>query len=163
MTQHRDACSAAPLAYRLVHHGPIELVGIEARFTSADTNLIAKLWRQFLVRHVEITNAALQPPLACVHPHSDGSFDYLCAVQVFDHAPPPESMVARSLPECDYAVIRHAGPVTTIRETMRRIREPGSIEQARFQPPFILELFLDRFDCDTGEGGVDIWVALASE
>lgn len=161
MTQDSVAPARALPPHRLVRHPAIDLIGIEARFTPQDSPRIAQQWRHFMTRHVEIANAAPQPPLACAHLHPDASFDYLCAVQVTEPSPPPEGMVLRCLPEAAYAVFRHAGPLSTIRQTMQAILDPWVLPRPLARPPFVLELFLQQFDPATGEGGVDIWVALA--
>jgi AraC family transcriptional regulator len=149
------------LPFRVASRDSIHLMGVEDVATPKDGDKIAALWKRFMVRHVEIPHAINQPPLALARVLGpDDRFDYLCAIQMTEPAPPPEGMIQRSLPPAEYAVFRHAGPVTTIAQTYARIFDNWPLERGFRKPPIFLELFLPKFDPATGEGGVEIWVML---
>ncbi len=151
-----------PLPYRLARRDIIHLMGVEDCFTPGDGEKIGALWKRFMLRHAEIPNPVNQPPVALARVLGpDNRFDYLCAMQMTDPAAPPEGMIQRSLPPADYAVFRHAGPVTTISRTYQLIFGAWPLVDRNFRiPPIFLELFLPKFDPATGEGGVEIWVML---
>jgi len=166
MADEHTAGALAPEPYRLARRETLHLVGLEGPVTLATAPVaIAGLWRRFLTLPVAIPHAINQPPvgfstLQC----ADGGFLYLCALQVTEAYEPPDGMVLRTVAPSDYAVFRHAGPVTTIAETYQRIFAGDPVPGRRLSAPGrILELFLPKFDPATGEGGVEIWVALAAE
>ena len=162
MSQGHSGVAPQALPYRLARRDVIHLMGVEDCFRPGDSEKISALWKRFMVRHVEIPNAINQPPLALARVLGpDNRFDYLCAMQMTDPAAPPSGMIQRSLPPAEYAVFRHAGPVTTIAQTYQRIFGAWPVEGRNFRvPPIFLELFLPKFDPTTGEGGVEIWVML---
>jgi AraC family transcriptional regulator len=163
MTQSEGGVAQGALAYRLVQRDSIHLMGVEACFTPGDSAKIAALWRQFMVRHVEIPHAVNQPPVALARSLGpDNRFDYLCAMQISQPVAPPTGMIQRSLAPAEYAVFRHAGAVTTIGDTYMRIFDAWPVTGRSFSiPPVMLELFLPKFDPATGEGGVEVWVTLS--
>jgi len=142
----------------------LHLVGLEAQFTVATAPAgIPPLWRRFVTLPVAIPHAINQPPVGLTTLHCEiGSFLYMCAMQVTEPYDPPEGLVLRTVPPAEYAVFRHAGPVTTIAETYARIFGGDFPVPDRTQavPGATLELFLPKFDPVTGEGGVEIWIAL---
>jgi AraC family transcriptional regulator len=162
MPLEKIAGADAALPYRLARRETLHLVGLEAPFTVATSAQIGGLWRQFMLRPVDIPHAINQPPVGLSTLQCDiGSFLYLCAMQVTEPVAPPEGMVLRSVPPAEYAVFRHAGPVTSIAETYARIFAAFPVPGRRQAVPgACLELFLPKFDPATGEGGVEIWIAL---
>jgi AraC family transcriptional regulator len=66
------------------------------------------------------------------------------------------------VPAARYAVFLHEGNVATIQRTWQEILSvwlPASGMQSNNTPDF--ELYDDRFDAKTGDGGVEIWLAVA--
>ncbi|MDR3522719.1 MAG: GyrI-like domain-containing protein [Acetobacteraceae bacterium] len=165
MSQGEVGVAAGALPYRITRKDSLHLMGVEDCFTPNDSEKIAGLWRRFMVRHVEIPNAINQPPLALARILGpDTRFDYLCAMQITAPTAPPNGMIQRSLPPAEYAVFRHAGPVTSIGQTYDRIFNAWPVPGRHFQmPPVMLELFLPKFDPATGDGGVEIWVTLVPD
>ena len=163
MSQSEVGVAAGALPYRITRKESLHLMGVEELCTPNDSAKIAALWRRFMVRHVEIPNAVNQPPLALARVLGpDSRFDYLCAMQITAPVAPPNGMIQRSMPPADYAVFRHAGPVTTLSQTYERIFNAWPVEGRSFKiPPVMLDLFLPKFDPATGEGGVEIWVTLS--
>lgn len=89
---------------------------------------------------------------------TDDGFEYLAGVEVdgFDDLPAEVGRVR--IPPQQYAVFTHAGNVSQIGSTWERIwREwlPASGYEDAETPPF--ELYDERFDPATGEGGLEIW------
>lgn len=88
-------------------------------------------------------------------------FEYLSGVEVESFAALPAGLGrVRVLPQ-HYAVFRHAGPVTSIRDTWQRIlREwlPDGGHESAHKPDF--EVYGPQFDPDTGKGGLEIWISI---
>ncbi|MDH5254921.1 MAG: GyrI-like domain-containing protein [Gammaproteobacteria bacterium] len=91
-----------------------------------------------------------------------GGFEYLSGVEVDSFAALPAGLGrVRVLPQY-YAVFRHAGPVTGIRETWQRILQewlPDGGHESAHKPDF--EVYGPGFDPGTGLGGVEIWISIA--
>jgi AraC family transcriptional regulator len=65
------------------------------------------------------------------------------------------------VPAVRYAVFLHAGNVATIQETWKQILErwlPSSGMKSAQTPDF--EVYDERFDGATGDGGVEIWLGV---
>jgi predicted transcriptional regulator YdeE len=90
-----------------------------------------------------------------------GGFEYMAGVEVDSFAAlPAEIGRVRVLPQ-HYAVFRHAGPVTGIRDTWQRILQewlPNGSHDAAHKPDF--EVYGPGFDPDTGLGGLEIWISI---
>jgi AraC family transcriptional regulator len=166
MADEHTAGALAAEPYRLARRETLHLVGLEAEVTVATAPVaIAALWRRFLTLPVAIPHAINQPPVGfCTLQCEIGSFLYACALQVTEPYEPPEGLVLHTVPPAEYAVFRHAGPVTSIAETDARIFEGVPVPGRKLAASGgILELFLPKFDPATGEGGVEIWIALEAE
>ena len=166
MADEHTAGALAAVPYRLARRETLHLVGLEGAVTVATAPVaIAGLWRRFLTLPVAIPHAINQPPVGFSTLQCEtGGFLYLCALQVTEAYAPPEGMTLRTVPPSEYAVFRHAGPVTSIAETYARIFGGDPVPGRRLSAPgAILELFLPKFDPATGEGGVEIWIALDAE
>ena len=98
----------------------------------------------------------------CHNTDDEGNMDYLCAVQVGDFsALPPELSRLRIAPR-RYAVFFHRGHVSAIRPTWNAIWNdwlPQSNYVAADAP--LIERYDDRFDSQSGNGGLEIWLPIA--
>lgn len=91
------------------------------------------------------------------------TMEYMCAVEVASFDVLPRDLGRMRVPAVRYAVFLHEGNVATIRETWRRIFGdwlPSSGMQSAETPDF--EVYDERFDPATGEGGVEIWLGVKS-
>lgn len=91
------------------------------------------------------------------------TMEYMCAVEVTSFDAVPKELGRMRVPAARYAVFLHSGNVATIRDTWRQIFEvwlPSSGMQSNQTPDF--EVYDERFDGATGEGGVEIWLAVKS-
>lgn len=90
------------------------------------------------------------------------TMEYMCAVEVGSFDPLPKELGRMRVPAARYAVFLHEGNVATIQRTWQEIFSvwlPASGMQSNNTPDF--ELYDERFDADTGDGGVEIWLAVA--
>jgi AraC family transcriptional regulator len=85
------------------------------------------------------------------------TMEYMCAVEVSEFD--PDATLGRMrVPPQHYAVFEHPGPVSTVRSTWDSIYHdwlPRSGRTAANGPDF--EVYDERFDPRTGEGGIEIW------
>ena len=88
------------------------------------------------------------------------TMEYLCAVEVQSFDALPKELGRMRVPAVRYAVFRHEGNVATIQSTWQRVFAwlPGSGMQSAETPDF--EVYDERFDGATGEGGVEIWLGV---
>jgi predicted transcriptional regulator YdeE len=89
------------------------------------------------------------------------TMEYMCAVEVQSFDALPKELGRMRVPAVRYAVFRHAGNVATIQSTWQQIFStwlPSSGMQSANTPDF--EVYDERFDAATGEGGVEIWVGV---
>lgn len=88
------------------------------------------------------------------------TMEYMCAVEVQSFDALPKELGRMRVPAVRYAVFLHAGNVATIRSTWQQIFAwlPASGMQSAQTPDF--EVYDERFDGATGEGGVEIWVGV---
>jgi predicted transcriptional regulator YdeE len=89
------------------------------------------------------------------------TMEYMCAVEVQSFDALPKDLGRMRVPAVRYAVFLHDGNVATIRDTWRQIFSdwlPSSGMQSAETPDF--ELYDERFDGATGEGGVEIWLGV---
>lgn len=92
----------------------------------------------------------------------EGNMDYLCGVEVADFARLPAGFARLRVAAQKYAVFVHRGHVSGIRGTWAAIWNdwlPQSGHEAADAPVF--ERYDERFDPRTGNGEVEIWIALA--
>ena len=91
----------------------------------------------------------------------EGSFDYLCGVEVPDFSRLPPEMSRLRIPEQRYAVFAHRDHISTIRRTWNTIWShwlPQSGHEPLDAPDF--ERYGENFDSHTGLGEVEIWIPL---
>jgi AraC family transcriptional regulator len=89
------------------------------------------------------------------------TMEYMCAVEVMSFDGVPNELGRMRVPAARYAVFLHEGNVATIRDTWKQIFEswlPSSGMQSSETPDF--EVYGERFDGATGEGGVEIWLGI---
>jgi len=91
------------------------------------------------------------------------TMEYMCGVEVKSFDAVPKELGRMRVPAAKYAVFRHSGNVATIQDTWRQIFAwlPNSGMQSNETPDF--EVYGERFDGATGEGGVEIWLGVKAK
>lgn len=85
-------------------------------------------------------------------------FEYMTGVEVEDFEDLPSGIGRMRIPAQQYAVFAHTENVSNIGRTWQQIWRnwlPESGFEDAHTPPF--ELYDERFDPDTGEGGLEVW------
>jgi AraC family transcriptional regulator len=91
------------------------------------------------------------------------TMEYLCGVEVQSFDAVPKEFGRMRVPAVRYAVFLHEGNVAGIQKTWQEIFSqwlPSSGMRSANTPDF--EVYDERFDGATGEGGVEIWLGVQS-
>ena len=89
------------------------------------------------------------------------TMEYMCAFEVSSFDALPKDLGRMRVPAARYAVFLHEGNVATMQDTWKQIFSvwlPRSGAQSNETPDF--EVYDERFDGATGEGGVEIWLSV---
>jgi AraC family transcriptional regulator len=147
---------------RLVDGKAMLVAGLVERYDNETSGGIPAQWQRFNPHfgHVpgQVGNAAYG---VCYNCDALGNFDYLCDVELRDFSDVPTEFVRLRIPAHRYAVFAHRSHISGIRRTFNTIFNrwlPESGQQMDDAPLF--EQYGERFDPQTGEGGLEIWVPL---
>jgi AraC family transcriptional regulator len=92
---------------------------------------------------------------------AEGGFTYIAGVEVARTDAKPKEFESIAIPKQRYAVFTHRGHISTIPQTMQAIWQKG-IVAANLKPAdsASFERYDERFNPMTGEGDVEVWMAL---
>ena len=156
------------VAPRLFTGEAMTLIGRHERYALADAHgHIPIQWAWFGPRMVEIAARQGADTFGVCSEGDDAAMTYLCAVRASPGTSAPADLVAVHLPALRYAGFHHSGPVATLSETL--VAALGEwLPAAGLAPckgdgvPDLLEHYGPGFDPQTGLGGFDIWIPIAS-
>ena len=138
------------------------IAGLSERFTQDAVEGIPELWKQLLPHIGKIPGQIGRETYGvCCNPDGKGSFEYIAGVAISKLDDLPERYRWVELPEQEYAVFEHQGPLTRLGQTYRSIWSdwlPDSGREAADAPEF--ERYSADFDPQTGAGTVEIWLPL---
>ncbi|MGX5733494.1 AraC family transcriptional regulator [Bosea thiooxidans] len=147
---------------RIERGKPMLIAGLGGAFSVDKVTGIPALWQRFAphIGHVpgQIGHATYGVSLNC---DDNGNFDYIAGVEVSDFDNLPEEFARTRVPAQTYAVFEHRGHVTAIKQTYGAIWRdwlPKSGRKPADGPT--LERMDERFDPATGNGVLEIWLAL---
>ena len=150
-----------PVSY--VDGRPMLLGGIRRKHTFASMGRdIPRQWEEFTkLERLPGQVGTTAYGVICAGDPQAQTMEYMCAAEVQSLDALPKGLGRMRVPAVRYAVFLHAGNVATIRETWREIFSawlPNSGLQSAETPDF--EVYDERFNADTGDGGVEIWVGV---
>lgn len=153
--------SFEPLRYE--EGRPMLLAGIRRKHTFAGmAKDIPRQWDDFLkLGELPGQVGAVSYGAICGGDTQAQTMEYLCGVEVASFDLLPKVLGRMRVPAVRYAVFLHEGNVASIQETWRQIFTlwlPRSGMQSAQTPDF--EVYGERFDGATGEGGVEIWLGV---
>jgi AraC family transcriptional regulator len=141
---------------------PLLVAGIGDRFSHENGAGIPLLWQRFHQSVADIPNRVGQVAYGvCCNGDDAGNFDYIAGVEVSDFSDLPRKFSRVRIPEQKYAVFTHREHISTIRRTVSAIWNhwlPASGFKTADAPNF--ERYDEKFDPDTGNGGLEIWVPI---
>jgi len=140
------------------------IAGLGDHYTCETSAGIPAQWQKF-VPHIgtvprQIGNTAYG--VRCNN-DDDGTFDYICCVEVSGFAALPADWTHLRIAPQRYAVFRHRDHISTIRSTWSAIWNrwlPQSGLEVVDAPDF--ERYSEEFDSKTGLGGCEIWIPIKS-
>jgi AraC family transcriptional regulator len=145
---------------RLTYEPEIRIIGLSAHYSYDAMAGIPGQWQRFMTCAASIPNRRPGIPIGvATNVDADGSFDYICAVEVAAFAVTPPECIRLRIPAHRYAVFEHLAHVSTIQQTYAAIWDEWlpSHQLASSDAPSI-ERHKETFDPRTGDGGVDIWI-----
>lgn len=147
---------------RIEQGKPMLIAGFGGSFSVDKVAGIPALWQRFAphIGHVpgQIGYTTYGVSLNC---DDNGNFDYIAGVEVSDFDNLPAELAHTRVPAQTYAIFEHRGHVTAIKQTYEAIWRdwlPKSGRKPADGPT--LERMDQRFDPATGNGVLEIWLAL---
>ena len=136
--------------------------GLAERFSFDNATGVPSLWRRFSDHLTETSHGSADVRYGvCYDVNGAEDFRYMAGVEVASSAASPSDFSAVTLPKGRYAVYEHRGHIADLRKTIFTIWHkalPDSSLAYRHAPDF--ERYDRRFDPDTGEGLVEIWMPI---
>lgn len=149
---------------RFVTQDVLRYVGLAERCLFQSTSTIPAQWQRFMEFYSAIEHKRAEIPVGVAHPaDDDGSFVYMCAVEVDRFGSIPTSLSSIEIPARTYAVFDHVGHVSTIFATYQTIWNdalPATGHTLAEAP--VIERHNPSFNPHTGEGGLTLWIPLAN-
>lgn len=154
---------------RIEHKPAFTVVGMLEHVTPTTNHRIATLWGRFGSRMGEIAHKNEECAFGvCLDdgqpPGSPLGFRYVAAVEVDAIENVPPGMIAVPVPAATYAVFTHRGHITQIGDTIKQLWGewlPASKYHQVPGPDF--EYYDARYDPNTGNGEVDLYIPVAED
>lgn len=140
------------------------VVGLSQRQPFGEAHDIPGQWKRFMAIYGSIEHKRDSLPIGVSGEiHEDGSFDYICSAEVTRLSGARAPLIEITLPRHRYAVFRHDGHVSQMPATYRAIWNYDFAAQGLIVvPSYCIERHLPSFDPGTGDGGVEIWIPVAT-
>jgi len=149
----------------MVEKPAFRLVGMKGMFPPGRIMEIPLLWDRFVPRMESIPGRRAGLTYGACRPSAPGTPEealvYVAAVETDPGAAAPEGMIALDIPAGSYAGWTHEGHISEIVETWDRIWNTWMKETGlTHRPGYDFEVYDGRWNPETGEGPVDILVAV---
>jgi AraC family transcriptional regulator len=149
---------------RVVDDQSVRVVGLAERCSFNTTINIPAQWQRFMERYDGIPYKRDHIPIGVNYSaDDDGQFLYMCGAEVHRFMECSRELLHLEIPPREYAVFEHSGHVSTIYETYRSIWNDAmpATGRAVADAP-VIERHNPAFNPRTGEGGLTLWIPLAS-
>lgn len=147
---------------RFVAGDTLLIAGSNVRYNCAHKEAIPSQWQRFAPHIGNVVGQIGDVAYGIVHnTDEDGNMDYLCGVQVADFSHLPDGFTTLRIASTRYAVFEHRGHISSIAAIFASIWNeyfPNANEEPADAP--LLERYDEHFDPATGNGGLEIWVAV---
>ena len=162
-----DQAVPGKLEPRFENGAPILIAGFAERITPETWDKIDALWWRFAPHIGSVPGQVGSRVAYGVVTDAGSGIEYLAGVEVSDASGLPEGFSHVQLPAQRYAVFRHDGHVTRLKETMTAIFETwlptsGREHARRAGAPAFYERYGEEFDPRTGTGGIEVWIPIKS-
>jgi len=147
---------------------PLLIAGMREPLNEQSAQSIPELWKKFSPYIGKIPfqkNVVGYGLCVCSSESSNGCYYYMagCEVSEFGHLPADLSPLI--VPAHKYAIFKHEGYVSAIRETIDYVFDEWLPSAAFIHNPqsiHFFERYSEEFDPATGLGGMEIWLPLKS-
>ena len=149
---------------RLVNDQIVRVVGLAERCSFETTITIPGQWQRFMECYDAIPHKRHRIPIGVnCSADDDGQFEYICGAEVHRFGERSRELVHLEIQPRQYAVFEHRGHVSSIDESYRSIWNEAmpALGRAVADAP-VIERHNPTFDPRTGEGGLTLWIPLAS-
>ncbi|HTJ95009.1 MAG TPA: GyrI-like domain-containing protein [Pararobbsia sp.] len=160
MTSSQDTALEAP---RFVESPSHLIAGLGDRYPYSSIEGIPALWQRFGPHIGKVPSQIGYATFGLCYNGDDTSFDYLAGVEVASRDGIDDSFRIVEVPAGRYAVFKHRGHVSGVRQTCERIWNdwlPSSGKTFAATPMF--ERYGEEFDPATVSGVIEIWCPLAA-
>ena len=149
---------------RVVEDQMVRVVGLAERCSFDTTITIPAQWQRFMECYDAIPYKRDRIPIGVTYSaDDDGQFQYMCGAEVYRFSAHSRALSHLEIPPRQYAVFEHRGHVSTIYETYRSIWNEAMPATGRVVADApVIERHNPAFDPRTGEGGLTLWIPLAS-
>jgi AraC family transcriptional regulator len=140
------------------------VAGLGARYKRGGDPAIPSQWQRF-IPYIGNVPGQLGDVTYGVGANFDdeGAFDYIAGVEVSRFDDLPSELTSIRLPARRYAVFTHKGHVSSIPATMRTIWQEWLPKSGhRFADAPFFERYDQRFDPQSGDGELELWIPLES-
>jgi AraC family transcriptional regulator len=147
---------------KIVKSGPVTVIGLAERQAFDAPQKIPAQWQRFMGFYGLIDGKTNEIPVGVsCNVDDDGTFEYMCAVEVTPSSDAPKALVKLAIPAASYALFAHNGHISLISMTYVAIWNSWLTDHGKVaaDAPSI-ERHRPTFNTMTGEGGVDIWIPL---
>jgi len=149
---------------RVVDEQAVRVVGLAERCSFDTAIAIPAQWQRFMECYDAIPHKLDHIPIGVTYSaDDDGQFQYMCGAEVHRFGEHSSELLHLELRSRQYAVFEHRAHVSTIYETYRSIWNDAmpATGRAVADAP-VIERHNPTFDPHTGEGGLTLWIPLAS-
>jgi AraC family transcriptional regulator len=138
------------------------IVGLGARYTFPNVEGIPAQWQRFAPYFGHVPHQVGGAAYGVSHNFDDsGNFDYVAGVEVTGFDDIDKEFTRIRIPEQRYVVFLHSDHISAIPATHYTIWNKWLPESAHKAADGIsFELYDERFDPQTGMGGVEIWIPI---
>jgi AraC family transcriptional regulator len=142
----------------------VRVVGLAERCSFDSTITIPAQWQRFMECYEAIPYKRDSIPIGVNYgADDDGQFQYMCGAEVHRFGERSRDLLHLEIRPRQYAVFEHRGHASTIFETYRSIWNEAmpATGRAVADAP-VIERHNPTFNPRTGEGGLSLWIPLAS-
>ena len=147
---------------RFVRIAALYIVGLMQRYSDATCAQIPMQWQAFQLHigHIDKQKGSAAFGVICNRDES-GEWDYLTGVRVKQLSNLPKELAGILISPQTYAVFRHDGHVSRIRQTCEAIfgQWLPSSPCGQLNAPWF-ERYGERFDGQSGQGDTEIWIPI---
>lgn len=155
---------------RIKEHSPLRIAGLSTTCIFGKNTLDAPAqWQKFgaIAHKIPAKNSNITYGL-CIEIDGGKGIEYVCGMEIQENtnkADLPEKQMVKNLPAFTYAIFKHEGDVSGIRQTCDAIWKewlPQSGYKKTDQADFFFERYGKNFDLKKGKGDIEIWIPVSS-